>query len=68
MSRFEHYEVWSQAGPVWEKVASLRDFDVASALTRSRSRGVRLMRITFEDGKPVEQEVLVDVGSTREEP
>ena len=68
MSRFEHYEGWSQAGPGWGKGASLRGFDVASALTRSRSRGVRPMRVIFEDGKPVEQDVLVEVGSTRQEP
>jgi len=49
-------------------VASFRDFEVASALLRHRSTRVRLVGAVYEDGRLVEQDVIAEVGSTRQEP
>lgn len=55
-------------GGGWEMVASFRDFDVASALLRHRSARVRLVGAVYEDGRLVEQDIIAEVGSTREQP
>lgn len=68
MARFEQYELWEFNHGRWQLVAAFRDFDLASVMARRRSYRVRLMRVTYEEGKPVQQEVLTDIGATREEP
>ena len=68
MARFEQYEVWEFNDERWEMVASFRDLDLANAMARRRSYRVRLVRVTYEDGKAVQQEVLTDIGATREIP
>jgi hypothetical protein len=68
MARFEQYEVWEFNDDRWEMVASFRDLDLANAMARRRSYRVRLVRVTYEDGKTVQQEVLTDIGATREKP
>ncbi|MFB3917808.1 MAG: hypothetical protein ACE14M_13835 [Terriglobales bacterium] len=68
MSRFEQYEIWALHGEKWELVASFANFDVANAMTRNRSSRVRLIHAIYEEGKPVEQEVLAEVGATRQTP
>ena len=68
MARFEQYEVWEFNDERWEMVASFRDLDLANAMARRRSYRVRLVRVTYEDGKAVQQEVLTDIGATREKP
>ena len=80
MARWEQYEVWQQseedgtpsrgkparaATPKWQLVGSFMDLEVATAVARRRTSGVRLIRAIFEDSKRVEQEVLLDIGSTR---
>ena len=52
----------------WEFVACFREFDVAYALAKNRTERVRLLKITYENGAPVEQEVIAEVGATREQP
>ncbi len=68
MSRFEQYEIWALNGDRWEMIASFRDLDVASAVARNRSNRVRLMHVVYEDGKPVQEDILAEVGATREQP
>ena len=68
MARIEQYEVWSQNGDKWELTSAFRDFDVASAVARSRASGVRLMHVVYEDGKVVEKQVIAEIGATREHP
>ena len=71
MDRFEQYEIWglsSKSGARWEFVAAFHDFDVASAVAARRGRGVRLVRAVYEDGKLAEQQVIAELGSTRENP
>lgn len=68
MVRFEQYEIWILNGDRWEVASWFRDFEVASAVAGGRSRRVRLIHAVYEDGKRVKQEVIAEVGSTREHP
>lgn len=52
----------------WEFVASFLEFDVAYAVARNRNERVRLLKVTYENGAPVEQEMIAEVGATREQP
>ncbi len=66
--RFEQFEIWVLYGGRWELASVFRDLDVASAVARGRSRRVRLIRAVYEDGKRVQDDVIAEVGSTREQP
>jgi hypothetical protein len=68
VARFEQYEVWEFNDDRWEMVASFPDFDLANAMARRRSYRVRLVRVTYEDGKAVQQQVLTEIGATRKKP
>lgn len=71
MDRFEQYEIWGLVpgnDSRWQLVAAFRDFEVASAVAARRGRGVRLVHAIYEDGRLTEQQVLAQVGSTRESP
>ncbi len=52
----------------WEFVASFVEFDVAYAVAKNRSDRVRLLKVTYDNGAPVEQEVIAEVGATRDQP
>ena len=52
----------------WEFVACFSEFDVAYAVAKNRNERVRLLKVTYEDGAAVQQEVIAEVGATREEP
>lgn len=68
MARFEQFEIWSQQGESWERVAWFRDLEVASAVARSRAARMRLVHVIYEDGKAVEQQVLAELGAIRQQP
>ncbi len=56
----------------WEMVASFQDLEFASAVAKNRSnllaRNIRLVKAIYEDGKLVQQDIIAEVGSTREHP
>ena len=52
----------------WEFVSSFSEFDVAYAIAKNRKNRVRLLKVTYENGSAVEQEVIAEVGNTRGEP
>jgi len=52
----------------WEFVASFLDFEVAYAVAKNRNERVRLLKVTYENGTAVQQEMIAEVGVTREEP
>lgn len=56
------------SGGRWEFVASFLDFDVAYAVVKNRNERVRLLKVSYEKGSPVEQEIIAEVGATREQP
>jgi len=68
MDRWEQYEIWAPASGKsgWELVAAFRDFDVASAVATRRGNSVRLMRVTYVDSKIAEQQVIMELGKTRQ--
>ena len=68
MPAWEQYEVWAEKGGKWGKVVSSRDFDLASTVARNYRYKVRVILAGYEDGKPVRQDILAEVGSTRREP
>jgi len=68
MARLEQYEIWVLDEGKWQMIASFREFDIASAMARNRSSRMRLIRSVYENGQPVEQQVLAELGATREEP
>jgi hypothetical protein len=68
MARFERYEVWASTKGQWGLVAAFPDQDVASAVFKNRTYRQRLVHAVYEDGKLVQQDVLAEVGGTREEP
>jgi hypothetical protein len=52
----------------WEFVSSFSEFDVAYAVAKNRKNRVRLLKVTYENGAAVGQEVIAEVGATRGEP
>jgi hypothetical protein len=52
----------------WEFVACFLEFEVAYAVAKNRNDRVRLLKVTYENGTAVQQEVIAEVGATREEP
>ena len=68
MAQFDQFEVWRLNGERWEFSAAFYDFEIASAVARSRGRGVRLLHVTYENGVALAQEVLFEIGSPREHP
>jgi hypothetical protein len=68
MPRWEQYEVWVMNQGKWELVAQFNDLEVASAVFRNRTYRQRLIHAVYEDNKVVQQDVIAEVGSTREEP
>ena len=68
MPGWQQYELWAQKKGQWGKVASFREFDLASTVLRNYKYRMRLVRVSYEDGAPVLNEVIAEVGATRQEP
>ena len=66
MPRFEQYEVWQQVNGKWEFVASFVEYDVAYDVFRNRTSVVRLVHVSYDQGKAVGHEVIAEIGATRE--
>ena len=41
---------------------------MAHAMARTRRYRLRLMQVAYENGKAVDQQVLTEIGATRDEP
>ncbi len=68
MARFEQYEIWEFNHGRWEMAASFPDFELAKELVRQRHGRVRLLRVVYDDAKRINEEVLSEIGTTREKP
>jgi hypothetical protein len=68
MASWEQYEIWVENKGRWDLVASFVDFEVASAVFRNRTYRQRLIHAVYEENKLVRQDVVAEVGSTRQEP
>ncbi len=49
----------------WDLVSSFQEFDPAYAITRNRKSHVRLLKVTYEQGHSIAQEVIAEVGQPR---
>jgi hypothetical protein len=68
MDRWDQYEIWLHNGQKWEFVAAFRDFDVASAVARNKRYRMRLLHVFYDGSKKLEELVIAELGSTRQEP
>jgi len=67
LERFEQYEVWEFNRGRWELIAAFRDFEIANVLAHRRQYRVRLMHVVYEGTTPVQQDVLSEIGATRQD-
>ena len=68
MAGFQQFEIWQMKEQQWEFVASFPDQETAYELARNRKQRVRLLKVRYENGAAVEQEVIAEVGATRNQP
>jgi hypothetical protein len=68
VARFQQFEVWQMNEGKWEFVSAFQEFDVAYSVAKNRKNRVRLLKVTYENGTSVEQEVIAEVGTTRNDP
>jgi hypothetical protein len=70
VATFQLFEVWqiAEGEDKWDQVGSFLRCDPALALTNNRPNPVRLLKVTYENGQAVEQEVVAEVGATRPTP
>ena len=66
--RWDQYEIWAMNQGKWEFIASFVDFEVASAVFRNRTYRQRMLHVVYEGKTMMKQDVIAEVGSTREEP
>lgn len=66
MENWDQYEVWQFNGEQWEFVAGFRDLELANAIARNRRTRMRLIHATYIDGKLEAQEIVIDLGNTRD--
>ncbi len=66
MASHEQFEVLQFQSEKWELVAAFPDLDVATEVARNRRSNVRVVRARYMDGKRVSEEILLDLGSTRD--
>ena len=68
MAEWDQYEVWAEKSGKWELIASFRDFAVASAVARNYAYRMRLIHAHYDGDKLLKQDVIAEVGTTREKP
>jgi hypothetical protein len=66
--RWEHFEVWAEKSGKWEMVGVFADIDVAAAVARNYTYRMRLLHAVFEEGKRVQEDLLAELGTTRDKP
>jgi hypothetical protein len=68
MSRWEQYEVWVYNRGKWDLLAHFTNMEVASAVFKNRTYRQKLVHAVYEDGNRVSEDVMAELGRTREEP
>lgn len=66
MARWEQFEIYRMNGDRWELLGAFADLDLAKAMARNRATRIRLVRTVYDEGKQVEQDVIADLGATRD--
>jgi hypothetical protein len=65
MNKFQQFEVWQMEDEHWDLISSFQEFDTAYAITQNRKHRVRLLKVTYESGQSVAQEVIAEFGANR---
>ncbi|HTK94166.1 MAG TPA: hypothetical protein VL382_00895 [Terriglobales bacterium] len=68
MAQWDQYELWSLSNGKWELVMWFHEFDVASAVMRTRTYRTRLIHAVYDGGQRIKEDVLAELGATREHP
>ncbi len=66
MGHLEQFEVLQLHEDKWELVAAFQDLDFANEVARNRHSNVRVVHSAYDDGKKISEEILLDLGATRE--
>lgn len=66
--RFEQYEIWVWRGTRWEMSSAFAEFELASAVANTYTYRMKLIHAVYENGACVQQDVLAEVGATRQQP
>lgn len=66
MAHWEQFEIWQLKDNKWELLGAFPDLDLAKTMARSRTTKSRLVRAVYEDDKLIEQDVIADLGATRD--
>jgi hypothetical protein len=66
MSHLEQFEVLQLVGDKWELVAAFPQMEIATEVARNRTANVRLVRATYEAGKKISEDIILDLGATRD--
>jgi predicted LPLAT superfamily acyltransferase len=66
--RVEQYEIWVLQGKRWTMSSAFLDFEFASAIAKTHVQHMRLIHAVYEEGAQVQQNILAEMGATREKP
>jgi len=63
MIRQQQYEIWVQSNRSrWDMLGCFRDMDLASTVATNHSARTRLIRVTFEYGRMISQDLVREQG------
>ena len=65
MTRWEQFEVWAFRDEKWQLIAWFRQFELASAMLSSRGTNVKLIHVTYENDRRVQEETLAELRGNR---
>ena len=65
---YEQYEIWVWRARRWEMSSSFVDFELASAVANNYKHRMRLIHAVYENGTRVQENILAEMGATREKP
>jgi hypothetical protein len=67
MAKWKHYELWVQAGEKkWEMVGVFPDTDIPTSMAGMRGGRSRLIEVLYDDSKLLGQEIIAEIGLSRE--
>jgi hypothetical protein len=67
MARWKQYELWVQSSEnKWEMVGVFPDAEMPALLARARNARARLIEVLYDGSKLLAQEVIAEIGVSRE--
>jgi hypothetical protein len=65
MPPVEQFEVLQFVAGHWELVAAFPQLELATEVAKNRSANVRIVRASYENGRKVGEDIILDLGSMR---